>query len=118
MESMAIARERREVGYHLRMPFAVEIRCASDVRAGTRRYLALNLARGGLFLSTMLPLEPGTLLKCTFELPDGKPPVQVLAKVAWTRAASPVEDTPSGMGIRFLDLAQADLRRIERVIED
>jgi uncharacterized protein (TIGR02266 family) len=109
--------ERREVGYHLRVPFSVEVRCASDLRGGTRRYLAHNLSRGGLFLTTMLPLDPGTLLSCRFELPDGQPPLQVLVRVAWVRGASGIRDTPAGMGVRFLDLGQGDLRRLERVIE-
>lgn len=109
-------RERREVGFDQRVPFPVEVRCASDVRAGTRRYLAFNLARGGLFLSTMLPLDPGTLLRCTFQLPDGRGPVQVLARVAWTRGASALRDTPAGMGIRFLDLPERDRQRIEAAI--
>jgi uncharacterized protein (TIGR02266 family) len=108
--------ERREVGYHLRVPFPVEVRCASDLRGGTRRYLAHNLSRGGLFLTTMLPLDPGTLLTCSFGLPDGQPPVTVLARVAWVRGASVLRETPAGMGVRFLDLGQADLRRIERMV--
>lgn len=107
--------ERRE-GHDLRMPFPVEVRCVSDVRGGTRRYLALNLSEGGVFLITLLPLETGSLLRLTFSVPDGKGPVQVLAKVAWTRSASPVREAPGGMGVRFLDLGKADQRRIQSAL--
>ncbi len=104
------------MGFDQRMPFHVEVRCASDVRAGSRRYLALNLARGGLFLITLLPLDPGTLLQCTFELPDEGAPLTVMARVAWTRPASPVRDAPGGMGVRFVKLKKADRQRIEALV--
>lgn len=108
--------ERRAAGFDQRMPFSVEVRCASEVRAGSRRYLALNLARGGLFLITVLPLDPGTLLECTFALPDGGLPLVVQARVAWTRPASPVREAPGGMGVRFVKLKKSDRQRIEALI--
>ncbi|MDY0001859.1 MAG: PilZ domain-containing protein [Polyangia bacterium] len=108
--------ERRAAGFDRRMPFPVEVRCASDVRAGSRRYLALNLARGGLFLITLLPLQPGTLLECTFALPDDGAPLVVRARVAWSRPASPVREAPGGMGVRFVGLKKGDRKRIEALI--
>lgn len=116
LERLAEPAERRDAGADLRVPFPVEVRCASDVRGGTRRYLALNLARGGLFLITVLPLEVGSLLKVTVALPDGHAPLEVLARVAWTRPASRARETPGGMGIRFIDLAEADRRRLEAFV--
>jgi len=106
--------ERREP--FERALFPVEVACASEVRAGTRRYLAHNLSQGGVFLKTLLPLDPGTLLRCAFHLPDGGPPLVAMARVAWTRAASPVRDMPAGMGVRFLDLNEADRRRLEKAL--
>lgn len=114
MQPLAMPAERREPAAAVRAPFPVEVACASDVRAGTRRYLAHNLSGGGLFLKTLLPLEPGTLLRCAFHLPDGAPPLIALARVAWRRGASPIRDLPAGMGVRFLDLNDADRRRIDR----
>lgn len=116
MQPLAMPAERREPTAAFRTPFSVEVACASDVRAGTRRYLAHNLSLGGIFLKTLLPLDPGTLLRCAFHLPDGNPPLIALARVAWTRPASPIRDQPGGMGVRFLDLKEADRRRLDRMV--
>lgn len=115
-QQMAEPAERRSPGFDKRVPFPVEVMSASEVRGGSRRYLALNLARGGLFLITLLPLDPGTLLQCTFTLPDDGAPITTMARVAWTRPASPVRDAPGGMGIRFVRLKKADRQRIEALV--
>jgi len=64
-----------------------------------------NLSRGGIFIATVNPLEPGT--RVTVELPLPPPltgEVLCRCEVVWNRpfrAASPLEP---GMGLRFLDL--------------
>ena len=95
-----------------RVPFTVEVSCISDVPQGTRQYLAMNMGKGGLFLKTLLPLEVGSLLRCSFRIPDGNPPVIANAKVVWNRRGSAARHDPAGMGIRFINLSPEDRERI------
>lgn len=75
---------------------------------------AKNLSRGGLFMATVNPLEPGTRVRVELTLPPlGSRALTCDCEVVWKRhyhAGSPHEP---GMGLRFVDLSEEDATTID-----
>src|SRR5579864_3480994 len=63
---------------------------------------SVNLSKGGIFLETSQPLEPGESVSLKFEVP-GEGPLEVEGVVAWVRTDDPT-GLPNGMGIQFAEL--------------
>jgi uncharacterized protein (TIGR02266 family) len=63
---------------------------------------SVNLSKGGIFLETQSPLEPGESVTLKFEVP-GEGPIEVEGVVAWVRSNDPT-GLPNGMGIQFAEL--------------
>ncbi len=63
---------------------------------------SLNLSRGGIFVETQHPLEPGTPLDVAFRVP-GAGEVTLAGVVAWQREPSS-PDGPPGVGVEFTDI--------------
>lgn len=118
MQSRAATATHQPLKLNQRVPFMVEVSVVSQSKAGTRQYLAMNLGKGGLFLKTLLPLESGTMLRCAFRLPDGGTPIIANAKVAWNRRGTDAREHPAGMGIRFINLAKEEQRRLRDFVSD
>ena len=62
-----------------------------------------NLGRGGLFIETDQPMEPGTKIHLNFVLPDQSNPIEVEGMVRWVHKAAPgvrLSGVP-GMGVQF-----------------
>jgi uncharacterized protein (TIGR02266 family) len=62
-----------------------------------------NLSKTGIFLSTDLPVEAGRRVRLQFILPGVPRLFNIAGVIVWT-ASSPDGVTPSGMGVKFLDL--------------
>lgn len=79
---------------------------------------SVNLAAGGLFLETALPLPIDTPLTLEFFLPGAAETVRCKGRVAWINAAgSPTKpELPSGFGVQFGDMAPGDARAIREFI--
>lgn len=77
-----------------------------------------DLSPGGLFVATDTPLMVGTELVLSFVLPDGYR-VATDATVAWVRAPRyRPDELPSGMGVRFERLSDADRNAIDHFLKD
>jgi uncharacterized protein (TIGR02266 family) len=63
---------------------------------------SVNLSKGGIFIETSKPLDPGENVSLKFEVP-GEGPLEVDGVVAWVRTADP-NGLPDGMGIQFAAL--------------
>jgi len=63
---------------------------------------SVNLSKGGIFLETAQPLEPGERVTLRFEVPEVGP-LEVEGVVAWLRTGS-MDGLPDGMGIQFEQL--------------
>lgn len=74
----------------------------------------LNISNGGILIATDHPLEIGTHIDLTLELPSTAKPITAVGKVAWIgRAPSGVDGTASaGVGIKFSRIAPTDLKLI------
>ena len=68
-----------------------------------------NISAGGMLVKTEKTLEEGITLRLEFQLPGDLNPIQATGVVQHT---SP----EAFMGIRFLDLSEADRRRIEAYV--
>jgi uncharacterized protein (TIGR02266 family) len=62
-----------------------------------------NVSRGGVFVRTDEPLDPGRRILVEIQLPSGRP-LEAIGRIAWVkRVMAPASDEPeSGIGIEFL----------------
>ncbi len=60
---------------------------------------SVNLSKGGIFIETSQPLEPGERVSLKFDVP-GAGTLEVEGEVAWVRTGS-LDGLPDGMGIQF-----------------
>jgi len=68
-----------------------------------------NISLGGVFIATDITFPVGANLTLTIELDDGLAPICVSGQVRWSRACP-----PRGVGVRFRDLAGAELTRVRQ----
>jgi c-di-GMP-binding flagellar brake protein YcgR len=90
---------------HPRIKFVTEI----EHHAGTFLGFSRDLSIGGMFIETKTPLPEDSEIKIRFDLGDGGPMIVVEAEVRYA-----IRDLC--MGIEFVDLSPADLKRIETYI--
>lgn len=74
----------------------------------TYRVKATSLSLGGLFITTKLPLTVGALVHLRLHLPGGS--IQATAQVRFVQPEI-------GVGMRFLEISEADLARIGEIVE-
>ena len=76
-----------------------------------------NLSRGGAFVTTAEPLDPGKRVLVEIHLPTGRS-VEAIGRIAWTkRVVSPnTQEVRSGVGIEFLGGASEKLAALEDYI--
>ena len=77
------------------IPLEVEYRTAGAFLVS----YSVNLSKGGIFIETNTPLEPGSTSARSFDVP-GAGTLEVEGVVAWVRTGSP-DGLPDGMGIQF-----------------
>jgi len=77
-----------------------------------------NVSRGGAFVRTVEPLDPGRRLLVEVNLPSGRP-LEAIGRVAWTkRIMTPHEpEVESGIGIEFIGGAAEEFAALERFID-
>ncbi len=71
-----------------------------------------DLSQHGIFIDTINPLDPGTILSFSFRLTDDplSKPVEGNGKVAWAQPAL-------GMGVEFQNLSPVYVDRIKYFVE-
>ncbi|MBI5517511.1 MAG: TIGR02266 family protein [Deltaproteobacteria bacterium] len=75
-----------------------------------------NISEGGLFLATYHAHRPGEKLTLKFTLPGVEKPIETVAEVRWQRPNTHSDDTPPGVGVRFVTLSDDDRKAIERFV--
>ena len=77
-----------------------------------------NLSKGGTFIRSDEPLEPGTDFVFELALAGVAEPLRLHGRVMWVipreRAS---EDAPAGMGVRFAWSSDAERERVEAIVE-
>jgi uncharacterized protein (TIGR02266 family) len=79
-----------------------------------------DLSKGGMFLTAIELLPVGSTLRLEIDLPHRGGELSINCRVAYVRDKATADRThkPMGMGVQFLDLREADLTRIGRLIAD
>lgn len=117
-EDSAYSEEQKNKRRTVRAPLIVEkIPCGDGYK--TLFGYAKNVSRGGLFIATVKPREPGERFLIELTLPT-KPPdkVRCQCEVVWKRLFKRKDQHEPGMGLRFLDLAADDGDKIEAWVEE
>jgi uncharacterized protein (TIGR02266 family) len=79
---------------------------------------AINISRGGMFLSSRNPKPPGTELYFEIRLADDSPIIEGTGQVRWIREYDRTRPgEPHGMGIQFVELSDTSGPLLDRVIE-
>lgn len=75
---------------------------------------AKNISRGGLFIATVKPREPGEEFVIELTLPtEPRHTLRCRCEVVWKRHFQRKDSNEPGMGLRFLELAAADGDKID-----
>lgn len=100
---------------HPRSPIVVrEARCICgiDVFFG----YALDVSRGGMFISTSKQRKPGEIYEIRFGVPGLERTFECRARVVWARRYHSDSRLSPGFGLQFLDLPEEDARIIDEWI--
>ncbi len=117
-ENTEYTEEQKNKRRALRAPLIVEkIPCEDGYK--TLFGYAKNISRGGLFITTVKPREPGEKFLIELTL-STKPPCKIRCQcqVVWKHLFKRKDQQEPGMGLRFLDLTEADGDRIESWVEE
>jgi uncharacterized protein (TIGR02266 family) len=110
-EREAVQKDQRR---NLRAPLIV-YRLRFDDGQKTFFGYSKNISRGGLFIATVNPREPGS--RFTVEIPLPPPLKRVVSctcEVVWSRPYDRKSPFEPGMGLKFLDLSEADAEALDR----
>ncbi len=78
---------------------------------------AKNLSRGGIFIATSNPREPGSSFLLEIDLPSPLDlTIRCSCQVIWKREYSKKSPYEPGMGLKFLDLSEEIAQQIDRWI--
>ncbi|HUS66050.1 MAG TPA: TIGR02266 family protein [Kofleriaceae bacterium] len=101
-----------------RVPVALRIRLRYQQVDQFISKFAVNVSRGGMFLSSRNPKPIGTRLQFEMRLADDSPVIEGSGEVRWIREYDRDRpNEPYGMGIQFTQLSPESRVLIERIIE-
>lgn len=80
--------------------------------------LTMDVAQGGVFVATFLPLSIGTVVHLLLTLEGDDVPVAASGVVRWSRLHREGADGPAGVGVRFVDLDQQAAEKLARFARD
>ena len=106
--------EQKDLRRNLRSPLIVEkIPCGDGYK--TFFGYAKNISRGGLFVATLKPREPGELFTVELTLPGTTPlKLRCQCTVVWKRHFVRKSPQEPGMGLKFVDLADEVAEQVEQ----
>ena len=77
-----------------------------------------NISKGGTFIKTARPLTVGTEFVFALVVPAFDEPLRLRGSVQWVvSTAEATDDSPAGMGIRFLYAHDEERRQVEQLVE-
>jgi uncharacterized protein (TIGR02266 family) len=80
---------------------------------------AKNISRGGLFIATVKPREPGEQFMIELTLPaNPRHTFRCLCEVVWKRHFQRKSSSEPGMGLKFVDLDNADGEKIDKWVAE
>jgi len=100
---------------HARKELGIDISLEGDHNFFTG--LAKNISAGGVFVATHELHEIGAQVRLKLTLPEHDRPIVTTGRVAWVRPHNEANDAPTGVGIKFAELAPEDEAAILEFIE-
>ena len=79
--------------------------------------MRMRSAKGGLFISSINPRDPGDQFMISFQIPDTEIKVECQCEVIWIRPYQSKVRQDSGYGVRFIDLAETISQSIDDWIQ-
>ena len=77
-----------------------------------------NASDGGLYIKTPKPLAKGEQFSLKLKLPENPTPLNTKCEVVWSRSeSSDPEQKPVGMGVKFIEISDADRQRLEKELK-
>ena len=99
-----------------RIPFNRRVLVAPRGGGERRWEESFDLSLGGLFITTMLPLDVGEVVD--IDMPLDSLRFQAPAEVVWNRGSQDSDDEPVGMALQFLNLNPHQKKLIHREISN
>lgn len=90
---------------------AATVRLQFDALEEAQEGFTANLSIGGMFVQTTNPRPVGTLLRFELDLGEAEP-IRGVGEIVWIRVHSLGPDAPSGFGIQFGHLNEANRARL------
>lgn len=110
--------EQKSKRHATRAPLIVEKIPCGDGQKTFFGY-AKNISRGGLFIPTVNPREPEDEFMLEFTLPKtSSHTIRCLCRVVWKQHFQRKSGFEPGMGLRFLDLTEADGDKIDEWVTE
>lgn len=102
---------------NLRSPLIV-MQAKEDQGRPTFFGYAKNISRGGMFIASVNPLEPGRRFDVEFSLPDPfARKVNCRCEIVWQRTWSSENLYEPGMGLKFVDIPEESAAAINEWVE-
>ncbi len=101
--------------------FDVELSCSvrEDLDRSVTGLMMKNLSLGGCYVLTSFPLDEGSEVSLTLDLPELEREIRFPGIVVWSRAQPDGQaDGASGMGIQFSEVDEADLTLMKRYLSE
>jgi hypothetical protein len=99
-----------------RIPFRQVVRVAPRSGDERRSEESLDLSLGGMFLTSMVPLDVVEVLD--LEMPLDSIRFTTPALVSWVRLVATSDERPVGMAVKFIELNQHQKRLIHRQVSN
>ncbi|MDQ7032933.1 MAG: PilZ domain-containing protein [Desulfonauticus sp.] len=107
LEELEWRRKRKDRRRYLRRPFFIEIKYSDGEKV--LRNFSRDISAKGVFIESKDPIEVGSNINLTIQLPGVKFPIQTRARV--------VRKSPDGIGVEFVQPITYIRRLIEREIQ-
>jgi uncharacterized protein (TIGR02266 family) len=101
-----------------RIPFREPVIVAYDKFEEFVEEVSDNLSMNGMFVRSIRPKRPGTILSFEFRLGEDMSLIQGQAEVAWRRPTTEGPNQPAGMGVRFLKIDMRSRELIKRLVKE
>ncbi len=108
---MSPSDEERRV--HPRKTLRNQVVLEDEFGEGFIYFYTTDVSLGGLFIESEIPLKMGTKMFLSFALGANEPKIRTTGEVVRLEKLAPTYPGVSGLGIRFIDLADADRESIK-----
>jgi uncharacterized protein (TIGR02266 family) len=99
-----------------RQPISLEIRFKSATLTDFIERYSRDISRGGIFIKTKSPMPSGTLIKFDIGLQNSESIIQGVGRVVWRRLEDAGDESPAGMGIKFIKLDSKSRENLDTIV--